>query len=197
MPIQLFRACLATLLTAFVCALPAIAQETDQAQGGARVEAISIEAEVVSIDHDTRELSIRSPLGDIITVTAGDHIERLHEIAVGDLIVISYLASLEGELRQPTAAEIAEPWVEVDAAAVAGADMLPGAIAGNVVRAVCTIEGMNRLTRTVTVLDPRGKYHVIGDVEPEKMEGVTLGTTLVLTYTQAMAITLEEKPRSE
>jgi len=56
---------------------------------------------------------------------------------------------------------------------------------------------MNRLLGTITVKDPRGKYHVIGDVEPEKMEGVVLGATLVLVYTEAMAMTLEKKPAAE
>jgi hypothetical protein len=50
---------------------------------------------------------------------------------------------------------------------------------------------MNRLLGTVTVMDPRGKAHVIADVEPEKMAGVTLGQTIVLVYTEAIAMTLE------
>ena len=50
---------------------------------------------------------------------------------------------------------------------------------------------------TVTVKDSRGKLHIIGDVEPEKMEGVTLGTTAVLIYTEALALTLEKKAAAQ
>ena len=61
-----------------------------------------------------------------------------------------------------------------------------------IIRAVCTIEGMNRILGTVTIKDPRGKLHVIGDVEPAKMEGVTLGQTIVVVYAEALALTLEQ-----
>ena len=50
---------------------------------------------------------------------------------------------------------------------------------------------MNRLLGTVTVLDSRGAAHVITDVEPEKMSNVTLGQSIVLVYTEALAISLE------
>ena len=60
------------------------------------------------------------------------------------------------------------------------------------IQAVCTVEGMNRVLGTVTIMDPRGKLHVIGDVEPEKMEGVLLGDTIIMVYTEAVAITLEK-----
>lgn len=194
---QFIKGIVAATMTALLCTMPALAADVPQETGDTRVSAVSINAEVLAIDYDTRELSIRSPLGDIINVTASDAIERLDEIAVGDLIVMTYIASLGGELREPTAEELAEPWLEMDAAAIAGQDMDPGAVVGMAIRAVCTIEGLNRVTRTVTVKDPRGKYHVIGDVDPEKMEGVTLGTTVVITYTQALAVTLEEKPAAE
>jgi len=173
---------------------PVFAEEAVPAEGTVRVTGVSLEAEVTAIDYKTREVSMRGPQGNIVTITAGDHIERLEDIAVGDSIVTTYIASLEGELRAPTEEELAEPWVEVDGAAKAADDDEPGAMVGRVIRAVCTLEGMNRLLGTITVKDPRGKYHVIGDVEPEKMEGVVLGATLVLVYTEAMAVTLEKKP---
>ncbi len=173
---------------------PVFAEEAAPAEGTVRVMGVSLEAEVTAIDYETREVSMRGPQGNIVTITAGDHIERLEDITVGDFIVTSYVASLEGELRAPTEEELANPWAEVDGGAVAPAGSEPGAMVGRMIRAVCTIEGMNRLIGTVTVRDPRGKYHVIGDVEPEKMEGVVLGATVVLVYTEAMAITLEKNP---
>ena len=183
--------CMSTLILALPTALQA--EEAATAESKDRSMAISIDAEIVEVNHETRQVSLKGPTGEISTITAGENIERLEDFAVGDIVTTTYMASLEGEVREPTEAELAEPWVELDAAAKAGLDMDPGAIVGRVIQAVCTIEGMNRVTRTVMVRDPRGKYHVIGDVEPEKMEGVTLGTTLVLTYSEALAITLVKK----
>jgi hypothetical protein len=187
---SLLSLCLATVLLALPVAQ---ADEHAGADADARVMAISVEAEVTAVDHPNREVTLRGPTGELTTVTAGDQIERFEDFAVGDIVSATYIASLEGELREPTADEIAEPWIELDAAAKADLDMDPGAIVGRVIQAVCTIEGLNRVTGTVMVKDPRGKFHVIGDVEPEKMEGVTLGSTLVLTYSEAVAVALVKK----
>ena len=70
--------------------------------------------------------------------------------------------------------------------------MPPAAGVGVIVRAVCTIEGMNRVSGTVTVQDPRGQFHVISNVPAAKMEGVRLGDTVVITYSQAVALSLEK-----
>ena len=59
------------------------------------------------------------------------------------------------------------------------------------IRAVCTIEGMNRLLGTVTLLDANGRAHLIEDVEPEKMSGVELGQTIVVIYREAVALSLD------
>jgi hypothetical protein len=195
MRITKLKSALALCLSALITAAPmaALAEETaSKEEDGARIMAISVQAEIMAIDAESREVTLKTPMGDLVNVTASADIERFNEFAVGDFVTSTYIASLEGELREPTEAEIAEPWMEMSGAAIAGGDIEPGAMVGRTIQAVCTIEGMNRLTQTVTVLDPRGKYHVIGEVEPEKMEGVTLGTTLVLTYSEALAITLEK-----
>ena len=188
----LFAACAALAIVAN----PVFAEDSAPAEDTARVMGTQMEAEVTAIDYKTREVSLRGPQGNIITITAGDHIERLNDIAVGDTIITTYVAALEGELRKPTEEELANPWEEVQGAGVADENTAPGAMVGRQIRAVCTLEGMNRLLGTITVKDPRGKYHVIGDVEPQKMEGVVLGATLVLVYAEAMAITLEKKEAS-
>jgi hypothetical protein len=159
---------------------------------GARVSEISVSAEIVAIDQESRELSLRTPLGETVNVTASDAIERLEEFAAGDEIVITYISSIEGDLRKPTEQEMQTPWIELDAAAVAGMEELPAGILGRAIQAVCTVEGMNRLLGTVTIMDPRGVAHVIGAVEAEKMAGVLLGDTVIITYTEAVAVALEK-----
>lgn len=190
---SIFAICTAVVLTSS----PLFAKEAAPAEDTVRVTGVTMEAEVTAIDYETRQVSMRGPQGNIVTIQAGDHIARLKDIKVGDQIVTTYVAALEGELREPTEEELANPWEEVEGAGVADESAAPGAIAGRQIRAVCTLEGMNRLLGTITVKDPRGMYHVIGDVEPEKMEGVVLGATLVLVYTEAVAITLEHKPAAE
>lgn len=161
-------------------------------QPSVRAVAIQLEAAVTAIDLDTREISLQGPNGQALTVTAQEQITDLDNVSVGDLLLVTYLAALEGEVRTPTEEELAEPWLVLEESAVSDDPDLPGVADARIIRAVVTIEGMNREIGVVTVKDSRGKLHMIGDVEAEKMEGVTLGQTVVLVYTEALAISLEK-----
>lgn len=166
---------------------------------GARVRtaAIQIAAEITAIDKNTREITLLLPHGEYQTLVAGPDVKRFDEFQVGDAIVATYVTSLAGEVRDPTPEELENPWQELDAAAVANLDLPPGVAGMRVVKAVCTIEGMNRVAGTAMIKDPRGKYHLIGDIPPERFEGRKLGDTVVMVYTQALALTLEKAPAGD
>jgi hypothetical protein len=191
--------CAAAMLTAaLVLPLSAAAQEEAAApEGGMRAMAMEIEAKVTAIDLETRQVTLQGPDGGTMTLTATEQVVKLEDVSVGDTLRATYLAALEGELREPTEEELAEPYVMIRDAGVGEVDGDPMVGAGRIIHAVCTIEGMNRLLGTVTVLDPNGKVHVIADVEPEKMSGVTLGQTIVLTFSEALALSLEHVAKVE
>ena len=157
-----------------------------------RTEITVIEAIVLEIDYETREASLELPFGFVVTLTAGPEVKRLEEIKVGDRILATYLASLAGELREPTEEEKKNPWVVMAGEITADGDAMPGRAGAVSIRAVCTIEGMNRVTGQAMIRDSRGRYHIIEDVPVERFEGLTLGTTVIMTYTQAVAISLEK-----
>lgn len=183
------------LLALAALALPMAAQAAhhEAEENKTRAMAVSIEAEIVDIDLETREVSLKGPTGKIVTLTSPEKVVKLEDMQVGDKVVATYFAALEAELREPTEEELAEPYVVVEEAGVLKEGEVPGIGEAQITRAVCTIEGLNRELGMVTIKDSRGKLHVIGDVEPEKMEGVTLGQTIVVVYAQAMALTLEKQ----
>ena len=98
------------------------------------------------------------------------------------------------EIREPTAEEKAQPFVILEGEAVAALDMPPGRAGMRVIRAVCTIEGMNRVTGQAMIKDPMGRYHVIDNVPAARFENITLGTTVIVTYSEAVALALEKSP---
>src|SRR5277367_2444367 len=97
-----------------------LAQETaapnDTPMG--RVEAMhaTLSAEVTAIDLAKREVTLKGPLGNEVTVTAGEAVKRLDEVKVGDFVRVDYLVSVVAELRKPTAEEAEHPLVIMDAA---------------------------------------------------------------------------------
>lgn len=182
-----FAAALALMMPAL-----AIAAHHEEPTASARAAAVVVEATVVAVDKETREVSLEAAHGQIVTMTLGPDAQRIDEISVGDAVIATYMQSLAAEVREPTAEELAEPWAELDAAAIAGADAEPGVAGLRMIRAVCTIEGMNRVTRSVMIKDPRGKFHLIGDVDPARLEGVVLGTQVIIVYSEAVALSLEK-----
>ena len=176
-----------------LAASSATAEDTAATESGSRAMAMQMEAVVTDVDLETRQVSLQGPGGEIVTLNAREQVVKLEDVHVGDVLVATYMAALEGELREPTEEELAEPWVVLEDGVVSGEGEDPGMGAARMIRAVCTIEGMNRVLGTVTVEDARGKLHLITEVEPEKMEGVTLGQTLVLVYAEAVALSLEQK----
>jgi len=195
----LFKAIRTGLLVTLAAALSTLAQaahheeaEAEMKTGG-RAMALQAEAVVTAIDLETRQVSLEGPDGDIFTINATENVVKLEDVNIGDRLVVTYLAALETELRAPTAEELAEPWVVMEQAGMSDDAAQPGIAGGRVIRAVVTIEGMNRELGVVTIKDSNGKLHIIGDVEPEKMEGVSLGQTAVMVYSEALAISLEKK----
>lgn len=184
--------------------MPLSASAEDEAaspEGNVRAMAMSVEAIVTEIDLETRQVSLKGPDGNIFTLTASEQVVKLEDVNVGDALRATYLAALEGELREPTEEELAQPYVVVADGGAGEVEGQPMAGAARMIHAVCTIEGMNRLLGTVTIMDPNGKVHVIADVEPEKMSNVILGQTIVMTFREALALTLEhvapEAPAAE
>ena len=190
------------LIALIALALPMMAQAAHhegsvavaaaKGEEGGRAVAAEIVAVVAAIDLETREVTLQGPGGQTFTVTAHEQIVKLEDVSVGDRLHVTYLAALEGEVREPTEEELAEPWLVIEESGVSDDPNLPGVAGARLIRAVVTIEGMNREFGSVTVKDSRGKLHLITDVEPEKMEGVTLGQTAVLVYTEALAMSLEK-----
>jgi hypothetical protein len=162
-------------------------------QTGGRAIAMEAEAEITAIDLKTRQVTLRGPAGNTFTLQSQDKAIELENVKVGDSVVVTYIAAMESELRVPTAEELAAPWVELDQEAVSEDASHPGIADMRIIRAVVTIEGVNRKAGTVTIKDSRGMVHTIGDVEPEKMEGVKIGETAVIVFAEAVALTLKHQ----
>jgi len=60
---------------------------------------------------------------------------------------------------------------------------------------VCTIEGLDRPTETVTLKGPLGRYASVRVADPGNLPHLRIGDTVLVTYTEALAIAVEELPK--
>ena len=151
---------------------------------------ISIDATVEAIDHESREVNLRGPMGNLLTVVADDRVKRLDEVKVGDIIHAEYWTYLKAEFRNPTPAEKAEPLVILAVGGKAPEGWDPSVEIGAVVQAVVTVEIINRPDMIVTVKGPRGNYVSIPVEDPALLEKLRIGEVVVLTYAEALALSL-------
>jgi len=165
-------------------------EEVVWASGGRAVVA-EVEGEVIAVDMGTREVVVRGSAGNFVTLTAREDGVDLSNIAPGDTIVADYVASIEAEVRAPTDEEAANPWVILGEVGNTGADAdMTAAGAARLVRAVCTIEAMDR-NGNVVIKDARGRMHTVGGVETSKLDDVRLGDTVVIVFTEALLLSLK------
>ena len=153
---------------------------------------VSISASVEAIDQASREVTLKGPLGNSVTFTVDQRVKRLDEVKVGDLIRADYYVSIAAELRKPTPDEEKTPFVMLDAAGKAPPGTSPAAGGLRRFRVVTTVEGLDRPTGTITVKGPRGNFLTARVADPSRLTQMRIGETIVVTYTEAMAISLEK-----
>ena len=153
---------------------------------------VSTSGTVTAVEKETREITIMGPDGDLVTIIASEEVERFDEIAVDDVLTFEYWTFIKAEFREPTAGEIAEPLVVIAEAGKAPEGMDPGAKVGAVVRAVVTIEVLNRPYMTATVQGPGGNYVTIQMEDRALIEKLHIGQVFILTYAEAVTISLEK-----
>ena len=157
---------------------------------GARAIVAEVEGEVIAVDTETREVVVRGPAGNFVTLTAREDGVDLSKIVPRDTIIADYVASVEAEVRAPT--EEANPWVVLgEMGRTADESEMTAAGAARLIRAVCTIEAMDR-NGNVMIKDARGRMHTVGGVEMSKLDNVRLGDTVVVVFTEALVLSLKE-----
>jgi hypothetical protein len=190
------------MLRRFVCAagigVAAIATATAAAQpqtppSRSRELLISVVARVEAINLTSREVTLKESTGRVDTFTVDKRVTRLDEVKVGDQVIAEYYVSFVAELRAPTAEEKANPLQVLTTTAKSPAGTQPAAGGLHMTKAVVTVEGLDRLTKSMTVSGKGGVMTVEVEDVPA-LSKLHLGDTIVVTYTEALAISIEKRP---
>jgi hypothetical protein len=110
-------------------------------------------------------------------------------------VSMDYYLGVSAEVRKPTAEEEQNPLVVLDTISKTGRESAPAAYDARQIRAVVTIESLDRAAQTITVKGPRGKYFTTRVADPSRFERVRIGDTILLTFTEATIVSL--KPAAE
>lgn len=152
----------------------------------------SLLAEVTAIDPAKREVTLKGPQGNEVTFEVSKALKRLDEVKVGDSVRVDYLVSVAAELRPPTAEEAEHPLVIMAAGGRASNDSAPAAGVGRRLKVVTTIVEINMPAQTVTVQGPMGRTITARVADPTRLTNAHVGDTVVIVYTEALALSLEK-----
>ncbi len=153
---------------------------------------VTMEGTVTEVVKETRAITLMGRNGDLATMIADESIERFDEIEVNDVMKFEYYTYIKAEFRDPTSEEIAEPIVVMAEGGKAPEGMDPAAVVGAVVKAVVSIEVLNRPNMTATVRGPKGNYVTIQMEDEALITELKIGEVLILTYAEAIAVSLEK-----
>lgn len=162
-------------------------------QGGEIQQTITATAAVTKINQKTRMVTLKGSDGQTKTIHVSDEVKNLAQVKRGDLVTVAYYESIAWELRKKGSAQ-----PSVDAAADATRNPvggMPGAVGGAAVNVVAKITKIDKATNTVSLKGPKGNIVDVKVKDPSRLEGVKVGDLVDLTYTEAMAISVERAPK--
>ena len=176
----------------FAYAGAALAQTTAPSnRGEAVVGQVQVTATVTKIDQTTRQVTLKTADGREVSFVADPAVRNLPQVKAGDQVVATYTEALAYEVKKggtPGAS-----------ATIAGGTASPGsqpaAAIGRQVTLTVTIAAIDPAVPSVTFKGPEGNTRTIKVQRPERLQGVAVGDTVDVTYTEALAIKVDPAPR--
>ena len=155
-------------------------------------QSMTISAVVEAIDHETRVVTVRKPDGEALTFTASDEARNLDQVDVGDVLIAEYRESVSIAVMANEGME-AEA-AEVSAMARTEEGEMPGFAAMDATVVTATVEEINLEMNTFKLKGPDGTVNEYVARNPENLKRAAVGDLVVITITEALAITVEEQP---
>ena len=169
----------------------AVASEPGKA---AVVRAAEISAQVVGLDKGTRTLTLKGPKGNVVDLVAGDEVKNFDQIKLGDFVVARYAEAITLELRKT---RVAAGDVAVrQEAGKAKAGERPAVAGARQVTALADVTAVDPQKSTITLKGPRGNSVTLAVQNPEQFKVVKKGDQVEVTYTEALALSVEPAPKA-
>ena len=180
-----FRIIMFIAILAFVSMGNVQAQDT---KGQTVGTSVTVTAKVTSIDQKTRKVTIKTTDGKKYSFIAGDNVVNLAQVKKGDVITAVYTEAIGYQVRKHNK----QTGVAVtDAAASAKpGDKPAGAVMQQTTVAV-TITAIDTTVPSVTFTGADGVTKTIKIKDPQRLNGVEVGDVVDVTYTEAIAISVD------
>ena len=149
---------------------------------------VTVRGWIDAVDKTNRTVTLKGPRGGTVTLDVKDP-KKLDSVAVGDPVVAAFIEALALQVKKVPGAT---PGVSVtEARMTSKPGETPAGAVGREVVVTATITAIDRKAQTVTIKGPRGNMETIKVKDATNLTGVEAGDMAELTYTQALAVTLD------
>ena len=147
-------------------------------------------ATVVKINHKTRHVTLKGSDGKTVTIVAGPEVRNLAQVKKGDVVRITYHESMAYKVEKPGSKRPgAAASTDVSRAQLGEK---PGGSVTNTMTVRVTIAAIDKAGSHVTLRGPQGDLRVVKVRDPSKLDAVHVGDVVDITYTEALAVAVEE-----
>ena len=153
-------------------------------------QTVVLTAIVEAINHETREVTLRGPEGGSVTFVASEEARNLDQVKAGDIVMAEYVQSMSIEVF---ANDGSEPGAgELTVAGRSEKGEMPAMTAIDAVVVTATVEEINLEANTFKLKGPSGEVKEYTARDPENLKKAAVGDIVVITYTEAIAISVEK-----
>lgn len=158
--------------------------------GGIIVDTLTLDAEVVAIDHEARTATLLMPGGEKMPITVGPEAINFDLVQAGDrvkAVISEELAIYIGD-ENAAAGDGGEAM-----AALAGKGEQPGGVVAGSIRATATVTAIDLEAHTATLKFADGSTKIV-DVRPDiDLSKQKVGAKVVFEVTKMVALSVEKK----
>jgi hypothetical protein len=151
-------------------------------------QTVKVTATITAIDKTTRDVTLKGPQGNSMTVTAGPEVKNFDKLKVGSLVNIQMIEALTLELKKGGGLVVAR--TDKSGAVGAKPGEQPAGAVGRQVTVVADVIATDPATQTVTLKGPKQTVD-LRIADPEQFKRVAKGDQVEATFTQAMAVAVE------
>jgi Cu/Ag efflux protein CusF len=144
-------------------------------------------ATIVAIDSTNRLITLKDKDGITDTIVAGPDVKRFSELKVGDVVTFRYYESVVYAIQKPGEKAPAP----VAGGIVRGTGPKPGGTLSEQLTAVVTVQEIDAKIPSVTIKTEDGNIMSFKVEDPKNLTGVKVGDKVQITYTRALAISVE------
>jgi Cu/Ag efflux protein CusF len=183
---------LACAVVSLVAVAPAWAQTNSSAEQPKVVVAHTnhLKATVLGVDYQNREVVLQSTNGQLARFAVSDKIKNFPQIRQGDEVNVNYYESVAYAVVKP--GELPATSRTDGLAATREPGQKPGGASVSIGSTTATIEDIDRETRHVTLKGANGEtVKVYVDPSVGNLQRIKTGDTVSITYTKAIAVSVE------